>query len=332
MARPIGRPCQGDLTGDDGMNAPDVKLTDLTGFEDFATTTSPPSVIGDFVELTKARLNFMVLITTLIGFVVAVPKLGQPGAIDWTLLLNTLIGTGLCAGAASVLNQAWERDLDKLMGRTADRPVAAGRMSRTEAVQLGILMTVCGTATLAITVNILAASLSLATVLLYVLIYTPLKRVTTLNTLVGAVPGAVPPLVGYAAASGGLNLDAVGLFAILFCWQMPHFLAIAILCKDDYAAAGFKMLPVIDKTLARTSTQMVLWCLLLVIASLMPVYTHAGTGLFYTISAVALGAAFLATCIRCAAFRTRPAARVAFFGSIIYLPLVLGVLMIDRLW
>jgi protoheme IX farnesyltransferase len=205
-------------------------------------------------------------------------------------------------------------------------------MSRFEAAQLGILMSVLGTATLAITVNLLAAGLALSTVLLYVLVYTPLKTRTTLNTLVGAVPGAVPPLIGFAAASGSLNLDAAALFAILFCWQMPHFLAIAILCRNDYAAAGFKMLPVVDEKLTRTSTQMVLWCLLLILASLAPVYTHPGTGLFYTIAATGLGVAFLATCVRCAAFRTRPAARVAFFGSIIYLPLVLGVLMIDRLW
>ena len=310
------------------MNGKPLNLADLDTFDDddFATVEAPRSIAGDFVELTKARLNFMVLITTLIGFVVA-----APAVIDWSLLLHTLIGTGLCAAAASVLNQAWERDLDKLMHRTADRPVASGRMNRTEAVQLGVLLTVCGTVMLVLTANWQAAALALATVVLYVLVYTPLKRVTTLNTLVGAVPGAVPPLVGYVAASGHLNLEAAGLFAILFCWQMPHFLAIAILCRDDYAAAGFKMLPVVDKNLVRTSAQMVLWGLLLIIASLIPVYVRRETGLFYTLSAVVLGVAFLVTCVRCAIVRTRPAARVAFFGSIIYLPLALGALMIDRL-
>lgn len=310
------------------MNGKPLNLADLDTFDDddFATVEAPRSVAGDFIELTKARLNFMVLITTLIGFVIAVP-----GPLNWALLLHTLIGTGLCAAAASVLNQAWERDHDKLMQRTVDRPVAAGRISRAEATHLGLLLTVCGTVTLVITANWMAAALSLATVVLYVLVYTPLKRITTLNTLVGAVPGAVPPLVGYAAAAGHLNLEAAGLFAILFCWQMPHFLAIAILCRDDYAAAGFKMLPVVDKNLVRTSAQMVLWGLLLIIASLIPVYVRHETGLFYTLSAVVLGVAFLATCVRCAIVRTRPAARVAFFGSIIYLPLALGALMIDRL-
>lgn len=313
------------------MNSTPAKLADFDGLDDFAADAlTPASVAGDYVELTKARLNFMVLITTLIGFVVAHTAVNAT-ALDWTLLLNTLIGTGLCAAGSGVLNQAWERDHDQKMARTADRPVAAGRISVAEATQLGLLLAVCGTATLAITVNWMAATLAAATVILYVLVYTPLKRVTTLNTLVGAVPGAVPPLIGYAAAAGTLNLEAAGLFAILFCWQMPHFLAIAIMYRDDYAAAGFKMLPCVDKTLNRTSGWMVLFGLLLILASLIPVYTRPDTGLFYTFSAVALGTAFLATCVRSAARRDRPAARVAFFGSIIYLPLVLGALMIDRL-
>ncbi|HEX8323098.1 MAG TPA: heme o synthase [Tepidisphaeraceae bacterium] len=312
------------------MNPPPAKLADLHGLDDFALTPAPASVAGDFVELTKARLNFMVLITTLIGFVIAATRYADV-AIDWTLLLNTLIGTGMCAAGSGVLNQAWERDLDRKMTRTADRPVAAGRISVFEATQLGLLLAVCGTATLAITVNWMAAVLAAATVVLYVLVYTPLKRITTLNTLVGAIPGAVPPLVGYAAAARTLDLEAAGLFAILFAWQMPHFLAIAIMCRDDYAAAGFKMLPVVDPTLTRTSAWMVLWSLVLILASLIPVYTQPDTGLFYIVSALALGTAFLATCVRCAALRTRPAARVAFFGSIIYLPLALGALMIDRL-
>ncbi|MGC4031827.1 MAG: heme o synthase [Tepidisphaeraceae bacterium] len=298
----------------------------MTGLEDLPTLETPRSVAGDFIELTKARLNAMVLITTLIGFVVA-----DPDAISWALLLNTLIGTGLCAAGSGVLNQAWERDLDRKMNRTADRPVAAGRISAVEAAQLGVLLAVTGTVTLAVNVNWLAAVLAFSTVLLYVLIYTPLKTRTTLNTLVGAVPGAIPPLVGYAASGHRLDLEAFGLFAVLFCWQMPHFLAIAIMARNDYAAAGFKMLPVVDTTLARTSGWMVLWCLGLILSSLVPVYVKQTTGLFYTISAIALGVAFLATCVRCAAIRTRPAARVAFFASIIYLPLVLAALMIDRL-
>jgi heme o synthase len=306
------------------MNVPPLKLADLQSFDDLALPDAPVSRAGDFAELTKVRLNLLVLITTLIGYVVAAGR-----TFEWTRLIDTLVGTGLCAAAASVLNQAIERQHDRKMARTADRPVAAGRMSVAEAAQLGVLLAVCGVCTLAVTVNLLAATLATATVVLYVGVYTPLKRVTTLNTLVGAVPGAVPPLIGYAAASGRLDPLAAGLFAVLFCWQMPHFLAIATLYKDDYAAAGFKMLPSFDPTLARTSTQMVLFGLLLIVASLVPVYVSPEFGLFYTTAALTLGVGFLFTCVRCAAVRDRAAARVAFFGSIIYLPLVLGALMID---
>lgn len=280
---------------------------------------------GDFMELTKARLNFMVLITTMIGFVVA-----APGATDFWLLMQTLIGTGLCAAGASVLNQAWEWRHDRLMTRTADRPVAAGRMKPGEATLLGIVFCVCGLAALGLAVNALSAVLALATILLYVLVYTPLKRVTTLNTLIGAVPGAIPPVIGYAGATGSLDLEALGLFAVLFCWQMPHFLAIAILCRDDYAAAGYRMMPVVDRTLARTSRWIVAFGLLLIAASLVPLWVMP-TSLLYTVIAVALGVGFLAAGVRCAWLQTRPSARLAFFASIVYLPLALAALMIERL-
>jgi len=301
--------------------------TDTT--ELFDMTTDEPAVkrrASDFSEITKLRLNLMVLVTTLIGFVVA-----SPGPIDTWLLLTALVGTALSAAGASVLNQAWEWRHDKLMHRTADRPVAAGRMTPGEATSLGLLMSVCGTATLGVAVNVLSASLALSTILLYVLVYTPLKRVTTLNTVVGAIPGAIPPLIGCAAAAGALSLEAWGLFAILFCWQMPHFLAIAILCKDDYAAAGFKMLPVVDTTLTRTHVWSIVFGVLLIAASMVPLYAQP-TSVVYTVTALLLGAAFLGASIRCAMLGTRTSARVAFFASIIYLPLLLLVLMIDRLF
>lgn len=280
---------------------------------------------GDFMELVKARLNFMVLITTMIGFVVA-----APGVTDFWLLVETLIGTGLCAAGASALNQAWEWRFDRLMTRTADRPVAAGRMKPGEATLLGAVFCVCGLASLALAANAISAMLALSTILLYVLVYTPLKRVTTLNTLVGAVPGAIPPVIGYAAVTGKLDLEALGLFAVLFCWQMPHFLAIAILCRDDYAAAGYRMMPVVDKTLSRTSRWIVAFGLLLIAASLVPLWVKP-TSLGYTIVAVTLGVGFLAAGARCAVLQTRSSARLAFFASIIYLPLVLAALMIERL-
>jgi protoheme IX farnesyltransferase len=272
----------------------------------------------------------MVLITTMIGFVVGTQMTGTTAGIDWWLLMQTLIGTGLCAAGASVLNQAWEYKFDAMMGRTADRPVAAGRMTPGEATVFGLLMCVCGTVALALIVNPISAVLALSTIMLYVLVYTPMKRVTTLNTLVGAIPGAIPPVIGYAAVTGALDLEALALFAILFCWQMPHFLAIAILCRDDYAAAGYKMMPVVDRTLRRTNVWIVAFGVLLIAASLMPVMSGA-TSVAYIVVASLLGLAFLATGIRCAIVQTRPAARLAFFGSIIYLPLALGALMIDRL-
>jgi len=300
-------------------------ISETASLIDLSLAESAPPRANDLVEITKIRLNVMVLITTTIGFVVASPR-----PVDLWQLMLTLIGTGLCACGASVLNQAWEHPFDRKMGRTFDRPVAAGRISATEAAIFGIVLSVCGLATLGVTVNLLACSLALATILLYVLIYTPLKRVTTLNTLIGAIPGAIPPIIGCAAASGRLDWESAALFAILFCWQMPHFLAIAILLRDDYALGGFKMMPVVDKTLTRTSAWIVMFGLLLIIASLMPVYVRP-TGLFYTVSAIVLGVGFLATGVRCAAVQTRAAARVTFFASLIYLPLVLAALMIDRL-
>ncbi len=292
-------------------------------------TPSSKSRTSDFMELTKARLNMMVLITTMIGFVIGTQTAGA-GTINWMLLLQTLLGTGLCAAGASVLNQAWEYRFDAMMSRTADRPVAAGRMTPAEATIFGLLMCACGGVMLALTVNLIACALAVSTILLYVLIYTPLKRVTTFNTLVGAIPGAIPPMIGYVAVSGKIDLEAMALFAILFCWQMPHFLAIAILCRDDYAAAGYKMMPVVDTTLTRTNIWMIAFGVLLIAASLMPIASGT-TSLAYIIVASILGLGFLALSIRCVIIPTRSAARTAFFASIIYLPLALGALMIDRL-
>jgi len=285
---------------------------------------------SDFMELTKARLNLMVLITTMIGFVVAAQNGTIAVPIDWWLLMQTLIGTGLCAAGASVFNQALEYRYDAMMSRTADRPIAAGRMTPAEATVFGLLLCACGLASLFLTVNALSAILCLSTILLYVFVYTPLKRMTTLNTLVGAIPGAIPPVIGYVAVSGKLDWEAFGLFAILFCWQMPHFLAIAILCRDDYAAAGYKMMPVVDRTLARTSRWIVAFGVLLIAASLMPVWTRP-TSVSYIVVASLLGLGFLAAGVRCALTPTRTTARTAFFASIVYLPLALGALMIERL-
>lgn len=316
----------GDVVSNDRAGAP---LSDSSHTNADTVPADAPTRMGDFRELTKMRLNVMVLITTMIGFLAAVST--RPiAAINWIDLIETLMGTGLCAASASMLNQAWEHRHDKRMTRTADRPIPAGRMSATDATILGILVGLAGMGVLT-TVNWLATLLAGSTIVLYVLVYTPLKRITTMNTLVGAIPGAIPPVIGYAATGASLDLQALALFAVLFCWQMPHFLAIAIMCKEDYARAGFKMLPVFDPKLNRTGLHMVAWCTLLVIASMVP-SLYCGYGRIYTITALILGAGFWLATVRCAFLRTRPAARGAFFASIIYLPLALMALVVDRLF
>lgn len=286
-----------------------------------------PSRWADFYDLTKPRMNFLVLVTTLVGFYMAV---GEYGRINWTLLLPTLIGTALCAAGASVLNQFIERDLDRLMPRTRNRPVPAGRIAPAEALMTGVVLGLAGVAMLALTVNVLTALLGGLTLLSYVLVYTPLKRVTTLNTVIGAVPGAIPPLIGFTAVDNALSPAAIALFAILFIWQMPHFLAIAILYRRDYALAGFRMLPVVDDALSTTGRMIVLYSVALIPVSLMPV--HVGlAGQAYFAVALMLGLAFLSFGVSCAASKERIDARKLFFASIIYLPALLGVMMLDRM-
>lgn len=279
----------------------------------------------DLYELTKPRMNFLVLITTMVGFYVA-----SPAAVDWLLLLNTLIGTALTAAAASVLNQFVERDLDALMPRTRERPLPAGRVAPADALRLGVLLGICGVIYLTLLVNPLTALLGLLTLTSYVLIYTPLKRHTSLNTVIGAVPGALPPVMGFAAAQGALSPQALALFGVLFFWQMPHFLAIAILYRKDYAAAGFKMLPVIDEDLTLTSRQIVLYAAALIPVSLLPSLLGMAGAVYFT-CAVLLGLAFLSFGVSCATSRTRTDARKLFLASVIYLPLLLGVMMFDKI-
>jgi protoheme IX farnesyltransferase len=279
----------------------------------------------DFYELTKPRMNFLVLITTMVGFCVA-----SVGSLDWMLLVHALLGTGMTAAAASILNQFAERRLDAMMPRTQSRPLPAGRITPAEALAAGAALAILGVAYLAIWVNALTALLGLFTLGSYVLVYTPLKRRTSLNTVIGAVPGAVPPVMGFTAATGALSPEAMVLFGILFFWQMPHFLAIAILYRDDYAAAGFKMLPVIDSDLRLTGRQIVLYAIALVPVSLMPSLLGM-TGAAYFTAAVLLGLAFLTFGVSCATSRTRVDAKKLFLASIVYLPLLLGVMMLDKM-
>jgi protoheme IX farnesyltransferase len=298
-------------------------ICDLTAATPIAV--APESAWRDFYELLKPRMNLLILGTTTVGFSIAART-----TTDWTRLPNTLLGTALCAASAAILNQYLEREYDGLMPRTAHRPLPTGRISPAHALVLGIVTGILGGLYLLLFVNWMTAMLGSATLLSYVLVYTPLKRVTTLNTIVGAIPGAVPPMMGWTAVTGSLAAPAWALFGILFVWQIPHFLAIATLYRDDYRLGGFKMLPVNDPTLRATGRQILLYSAAILPVSLLPTMVGV-SGEIYTISAVLLGVGFFAFCMSCATRRTRAEARKLFFASIIYLPVLLAVLMLDRI-
>jgi protoheme IX farnesyltransferase len=275
-------------------------------------------------ELFKARLTVLVLMTTLVGFYI-----GFRGAMDWVRLLNTMFGTALVAGGAAALNQLLERDLDAKMRRTEDRPLPSGRMQPGTVLILGGACSVLGLLQLAIAVNLLTSLLAGVTLASYLLIYTPLKTVTTLNTVVGAIPGALPPLMGWTAARGEISDAGWSLFAILFFWQLPHFLAIAWIYRDDYARAGFKMLPVLDPKGERTGPQAVSHTLGLLFVSLAP-FVFRLAGPVYLIGALVLGSAYLWSAIQFSRALNMARARHLFYTSILYLPLLLGLMALDK--
>jgi protoheme IX farnesyltransferase len=279
------------------------------------------ALIDDVLELVKARLSFLVLITTLVGFLLA-----WQGPFDWVLLLATLLGTALSAAGAAALNQWWERDIDSLMKRTRDRPLPAGRMQPQDALLFGLFFSLSGIAILALFANPRAAFLAFATIAIYILVYTPMKRISSLNTLVGAIPGALPPLIGWVAARGQYNTEGCLLFATLWFWQMPHFLAIAWMYKDDYADGGFVMLTANDPEGSVTSRQALLYSLFLIPVTLMPSILGFNSPIYF-FGALALGLAFTAFALRFMMQRSRAAARNLFFSSIIYLPRLLGLLV-----
>ncbi len=284
-----------------------------------------PSRANDYYELTKPRMNFLVLVTTMVGYYMAVTK-----PSDWRQLLPTLIGTGLTAAGSAVLNQLIEREHDKLMPRTRLRPLPTGRVSPLEASIYGVALAVVGVTYLAVAVNGLTAAIGAFTLLSYIAVYTPLKRVTTLNTVIGAVPGALPPVMGWTAVHDRVTFEAAVLFCILFLWQMPHFLAIATMYRRDYAAGGFKMLPVVDESLAITGRQIVLYGAALIPITLMPTLLRMD-GVVYFASAFLLGMGYLTFGVAAAATRERADARKLFFASIIYLPVLLAVMMTDKM-
>jgi protoheme IX farnesyltransferase len=255
-----------------------------------------------------------------------------PASAPWGALFHAVLGTALVASGASALNQWLERHTDARMSRTRSRPLPAGRLTPTAVFAFGLALAALGASYLLFTLaSPLPALLAAVTFALYVAVYTPLKTRTTLNTLVGAVPGAMPPVIGYAAASGGIDGGALALFSIVFVWQVPHFLAIAWLYREDYSDGGLCMLPVMDPDGRATGRQMLLYCLALIPVSLMPLLV-SGSGLLYAVAAVALGAWFLRPCARFWACPSDARAREALRASLVYLPLVLAALAVDRLW
>jgi len=291
-----------------------------------ADHTSMRTRAVDFYELTKPRMNFLVVITSMVGYYMA----GRDRH-DWPLLLSALIGTAMTAAGASVLNQYVERELDKNMPRTRNRPLPAGRLLPIEALAFGVVLGIAGVTVLTFMVNPLTAILGAITLLTYLFVYTPLKRYTSLNTVIGAIPGAIPPMMGWTAATGVLSTEAIALFAILFIWQMPHFLAIAILYKDDYAAGGFIMLPNQDnQNLSMTVRQILIYGLTMIPVSVVPTMIGLCGTIYFSI-ALMLGIAYLSYGVSLAASRSRLDARKLFFASIIYLPLLMAAMMYDRI-
>lgn len=283
-----------------------------------------PGAMADFCELIKARLTSLVLTTTLAGF-----YLGWQGPMDYLRMFNTLLGTALVAAGAAALNELIEREVDANMKRTEDRPLPSGRMQPDTALIIGFLLSVTGMIYLAFLVNAASSMLAALTLATYVFAYTPLKRITSLNTLVGAIPGALPPVIGWAAARGGIGAEAWVLFSILFCWQMPHFLAIAWMYREDYARAGFIMLPNVDSDGGGTGRQAVNYAAALLVVSLLPTITGLTIPVYF-FGAFLLGAGMVYYAVRMQRDATRSHARQLFFASIIYLPLLLGLLALCK--
>jgi heme o synthase len=278
-----------------------------------------------YVVLTKPDVTFLVVITTVGGF-----YLGSRGPLNWTLLLHTLAGTMLVAGGTAALNQYIERDMDAAMRRTAARPLPSGILQPREVLTFGLGTLVTGTLWLALAVNLLASFLAIATSLLYLGLYTPLKKRTPLATAVGAFPGALPPLIGWAAASGSLSREAWVLFAILFFWQFPHFLSIAWIYREDYARAGIRMLPVVDRSGDLTFRQIVAMSAILVPVTLFPSVMGLA-GIRYFFAALVLGMILLQFSLWAARHRTNTRAKWLMHATVAHIPILLGFLIFDKL-
>ena len=290
-------------------------------------TATTARTLGDYIALTKPRLNVLVVATSAAGYYLGA---NSNGALNLPAMAAAAVGTALVAGGAAALNQVYERDTDALMRRTRMRPLPDGRVAVADARLFGLLLSAAGLVLLGTLANLLATALALATLVVYLIIYTPMKRRSPMATLVGAVPGALPPLIGWVASNGRLSMGGGALFLIVFLWQIPHFMAIAWMYRDDYGKAGFPMLPVIEPGGQRTGRQAVAYAAALVPASLVPTLVGL-SGLTYAAVALVLGAALLWLAVRFAATRSDRSARWLFFASIAYLPLIWIAMMADKL-
>ncbi len=282
--------------------------------------------IQDYSDLLKPGITTLVMVTAMAGF-----YLGSSGSLDITLMIHTVIGTtGLVAGGGGALNHFLERDADSKMKRTRNRPIPSGRMSPAEVVFFGALVSLGGMVYLFLTVNTITTLLAVISWISYVVIYTPMKQVSPFATLIGAIPGALPPVGGWTAATGSISFEAWILFAILFLWQLPHFLAIAWICRKDYADGGFPMLTVLPESEKFTGHQMMLYSAGLLVVSVIP--SAAGlTGLYYLIGAFVAGLVFLGINVLMAKSTTNKNAKVSLWASVVYLPVLLVLMMADKI-
>ena len=283
-----------------------------------------PTRVTDFLALTKPRLNSLVVVTAGVGFFLA-----SVGRIDLVTLLHTVLGAALVAGGAAAFNQVAERDLDEVMERTSRRPLPAGRIQPAEAKAFATALAIIGIAELALATNWLATAVALVTLVSYVAIYTPLKRRTHWATLVGAVPGALPPMIGWSAARGELGAGAWVLFGIVFLWQLPHFHALAWIYREDFRRANIPLVAVLDQDGRRTSTHALVYTAALLPISFAPALVELGGG-GYVVGALAAGIALLTVAVRFALQQTADRARILFLGSLIYLPALWSLLVIER--
>jgi len=291
---------------------------------DAVASSTAKARVGAYLELTKPRITFLIVLTAAAGF-----ALGSRGPVNYFALGHALLGIALLSSGIGTLNQFIERDLDGLMRRTADRPLPSGRLFPFEALWFGVSLTLMAEAYLALFVNVLTALLGLTVIAGYLFVYTPLKTRTSLSTALGAFPGAMPPLMGWTAARGEIDVAAWVLFAILFLWQFPHFLAIAWMYREDYGRAGIRMLPVVEPDGRVTGQQIIAYSLMLLPVSLLPAVLGI-SGKVYLVAAAVLGVLFLISSVRAAISKSNQHARQLLLASVLYLPLLFGVMVLNR--